>query len=98
MSVLDAFRLDGKRACVTGGSRGLGFAMARGLAEAGAEVVLVGRELASLEAAREALVATGRRVEILAADVGDPAASEAAARRVVDDWGPIEILVNNVGG
>src|SRR3954464_15929848 len=84
MSVLESFRLDGKRACVTGGSRGLGFAMARGLAEAGADLVLVGRELTSLERARDELGATGRRVEILPVDVGSPGPSEAGAQRVVD--------------
>ncbi|SIO66370.1 gluconate 5-dehydrogenase [Singulisphaera sp. GP187] len=98
MSVLESFRLDGKRACVTGGSRGLGFAMARGLAEAGADLVLVGRDLASLEQARDDLVATGRQVEILSVDVGSPEPSEAGAHRVLETWGPIDILVNNVGG
>jgi gluconate 5-dehydrogenase len=98
MSVLESFRLDGKRACVTGGSRGLGFAMARGLAEAGADLILVGRELPALERARDELAATGRQVEILSVDVGSPVPSEAGARRVVDDWGPVDILINNVGG
>jgi NAD(P)-dependent dehydrogenase (short-subunit alcohol dehydrogenase family) len=98
MGVFDAFRLDGKRACVTGGSRGLGLAVARGLAEAGADLVLVGRERASLESARDDLRSLGRRVEVLAADVGDPGPSETAAQRVVDEFGPVDILVNNVGG
>ena len=98
MGVLDQFRLDGRRACVTGGSRGLGLAMARGLAEAGADLVLIGRDTDTLEGARAELVVLGRAVEILAADVGVPAASEAAARTVVERFGPIDILVNNVGG
>lgn len=98
MGVLETFRLEGKRACVTGGSRGLGFAMAQGLAEAGADLVLVGRDLKSLEEARESLRPTGRTVNLLAADVGDPGPSEAAANRVVADFGPIDILINNVGG
>ena len=98
MSVLDQFRLDGRRACVTGGSRGLGLAIARGLAEAGADLVLIGRDPAALEDARSALVDTGRDIKTLAADVGVPAASEAAAQTVVDTFGPIDILVNNVGG
>ena len=98
MGVLDQFRLDGRRACVTGGSRGLGLAMARGLAEAGANLVLVGREIAALQAAREELAALGRGVDVLAADVGEPGPSEVAARRAVDEFGPVDILVNNVGG
>jgi gluconate 5-dehydrogenase len=95
---METFRLDGRRACVTGGSRGLGFAMARGLAEAGADLVLVGREPEALQAAREALGATGRTVQVLSADVGEPKSSEEAARRVLDAWGPIDVLINNVGG
>jgi gluconate 5-dehydrogenase len=98
MGVLDRFRLDGRRACVTGGSRGLGLAMARGLAEAGADLVLVARDPDALEAARAGLADTGRRVDLLPADVGDPQASEAAAHRVVESFGPIDVLVNNVGG
>ena len=98
MNVLDTFRLDGKTACVTGGSRGLGFAMAKGLAEAGADLILVGREVASLENARAELASLGRKVEILTADVGEPAPSEEAATRVVEQWGPVDILINNVGG
>lgn len=98
MGVLDLFRLDGRRACVTGGSRGLGFAMARALAEAGADLVLVGRDADALEAARKQLADTGRTVQVLAADVGAPVASEAAAERVVDEFGPVDILINNVGG
>ena len=98
MGVLDKFRLDGKKACVTGGSRGLGFAIAQGLAEAGADLILVGRELGSLQTAREELAALGRKVEIVPADVGEPNPSEAAAQRVIDDFGPVDILVNNVGG
>jgi NAD(P)-dependent dehydrogenase (short-subunit alcohol dehydrogenase family) len=98
MGVLDTFRLDGKRACVTGGSRGLGFAMARGLAEAGADLVLVGREPSSLQTAREALKGLGRKVDVVEADVGEPGPSEDAAQRVIDDFGPVDILINNVGG
>lgn len=98
MGVLDSFRLDGKTACITGGSRGLGFAMARGLAEAGADLILVGRELSSLQTARDELAPLGRKVEILSADVGEPGASEAAAQQVVETWGPVHILINNVGG
>jgi gluconate 5-dehydrogenase len=98
MGVLDQFRLDGRRACVTGGSRGLGRAIARGLAEAGADLVLIGRDAGALEAARADLAPVGRKIELLAADIGVPSASEVAARTVVETFGPIDILVNNVGG
>src|SRR5262245_38483560 len=98
MPLLDVFRLDGKRACVTGGSRGLGWAMARGLAEAGADLVLVGREESTLVEARDRILAIGRKAEIISADVGHPTASEDAALKVVEQWRPIDILINNVGG
>jgi gluconate 5-dehydrogenase len=83
---------------VTGGSRGLGLAIARGFAEAGADLVLIGRDLDALEAARKSLSETGRRVEILLADLSVPVAAEAAAQTVIEQFDPIDILVNNVGG
>jgi gluconate 5-dehydrogenase len=95
---LEKFRLDGKTACVTGGSRGLGLEIARGLAEAGSDLVLVGRDPEALERAVGELESTGRRIRSQVADVGSPTESEAAANRVALDLGPIDILVNNVGG
>jgi gluconate 5-dehydrogenase len=98
MSVFDRFRLDGKRALITGGSRGLGRAMAQALAEAGADLVLVGREESSLQEARRALAALGRRVDTLAADLGTPAEAQRMCEEALTRFGPIHILVNNVGG
>jgi NAD(P)-dependent dehydrogenase (short-subunit alcohol dehydrogenase family) len=98
MGVLDRFRLDGRRALITGGSRGLGRAMAQALAEAGADLVLVGREETSLRQARAELVPLGRRVEVITADLFQPAAVEQMCTTVLADQGPIHILVNNVGG
>jgi NAD(P)-dependent dehydrogenase (short-subunit alcohol dehydrogenase family) len=98
MSVLDKFRLDGRRALVTGGSRGLGRAMARSLAEAGADLVLTGRDPGSLGLVREELAPLGRRVDLLTADLGEPATVEKLCQRILADLGPIDILVNNVGG
>ncbi len=72
--------------------------MARGLAEAGADLILISRDLPSLEQARDELAVTGRRVEILSVDVGSPEPSEVGAQRVLDNWGPVDILINNVGG
>ena len=98
MGVFDKFRLDGRRALVTGGSRGLGRVMATALAEAGADLVLVGREQASLDEARAEMQALGRKVEVIAADVGTPGGAQAMCERALADHGPIHILVNNVGG
>lgn len=98
MGVLDLFRLDGRRALITGGSRGLGRAMAQAFAEAGADLVLVGRDAASLEQAGAELAPLGRRVDVVSADLFDPVATEAMGADVLARFGPIHILVNNVGG
>lgn len=98
MGVLDRFRLDGRTALVTGGSRGLGRAMAQALAEAGADLILVGREADTLEVARSELAALGRSVEVVAGDVGTPAGAEAACDAVLNRGRPVDVLVNNVGG
>ena len=98
MGVLETFRLDGHKALVTGGSRGLGRAVAQALAEAGADLVLVGRDAAALRQAAEGVRPLGRSVGTVIADVGDSAAAEAMCTRVLVENGPIDILVNNVGG
>ncbi len=98
MSVLDRFRLDGKRLFITGGSRGLGREMALGIAEAGADVVLVGREQPSLDQTAADVRARGRRAFTIQADVGRPEEAERACRTALADHGPIDILINNVGG
>lgn len=98
MSILDTFRLDGRRALITGGSRGLGRAMAQSLAEAGADLVLVGREMNTLQQAKSELASLGRTIEIVSADLFSPAAVEKMCGQVLADFGPVHILVNNVGG
>jgi gluconate 5-dehydrogenase len=98
MSVFDRFQLTGKRALITGGSRGLGRAMAQALAEAGADLVLVGREGPQLESASGELSALGRRVDIIQADIGTPAEAQKMCERALADLSPIHILINNVGG
>ena len=72
MGVLDRFRLDGRTAMITGGSRGLGRAMAQALAEVGGDLILVGREAEALALAKTELTALGRRVDIVIGDVGTP--------------------------
>ncbi len=98
MNVLDRFGLDGRRALITGGSRGLGRAMAQALTEAGAELVLTGRDPGNLAKAQSELSALGRRVDVLTADMGQPQSCEAACDRILESFAPIDILINNVGG
>jgi gluconate 5-dehydrogenase len=98
MNVFDKFRLDGKRALITGGSRGLGRAMAQALGEAGADLVLVGRDADTLRQARAELSLLGQRVDALVGDVGVPAEVERLCAEALSRHGPIHILVNNVGG
>ena len=74
MNVLDRFRLDGRRLFISGGSRGLGREMALALAEAGADVVMTGRDPASLEVAAAAVRARGRQAFAIVADMSDPGA------------------------
>jgi gluconate 5-dehydrogenase len=95
---MDRFRLDGRTALITGGSRGLGRAMAQALTEAGADLILVGREADSLEAARSELAQLGRDIAVVPGDVGTPAGAEAACDAVLALGKPIDVLVNNVGG
>jgi gluconate 5-dehydrogenase len=91
------FDLTGRVALVTGSSKGIGLAIAEGLAGAGAEVVLNARNAAELEAARVRLVAGGAKAHALAFDVTDRAAVEAAIEKIERDIGPIGILFNNAG-
>lgn len=97
MSVMDRFRLDGKRALVTGASRGLGRVMALALADAGADIVITGRTAETLEKTAGEIRARGRKVGTVQADMGVPAGCQAACERVLAELGPIDILINNVG-
>ena len=97
MSVLDRFRLDNKRLFITGGSRGLGREMALAIAEAGADVVLVGRDADSLARTSADIRALGRQAWPLQADVGIPEQCERACREALAHGG-IDILINNIGG
>ena len=94
---LSLFSLEGKIALITGSGQGIGLAMAEGLSEAGAHVVLNGRNAAKLEQARESLAKAGRKVSVAAFDVTDQPAVEAGVAAIEAEIGPIDILINNAG-
>lgn len=93
---LQLFDLTGRRALVTGSSQGIGQSLARGLAAAGASVILNGRGEAKLQQAATAMRDDGLNVTGMAFDVSDADAVTAAIDRLEQD-GPLEILVNNAG-
>jgi 3-oxoacyl-[acyl-carrier protein] reductase len=91
-------RLDGKSAIVTGASQGLGFAMARAFAEAGADVAILARRREPLEEARRALAGLGKgRIAAIPCDVGQADDLAAAYNAVMAEFGKVDILVNNAG-
>ncbi len=94
---MELFSLQSKRALVTGSSQGIGFALARGLATAGAEIVLNGRDRGKLDAAAASLAGDGATVATLAFDATDHDAVRTAVDGFEDANGPIDILVNNAG-
>ncbi len=98
MSVLDRFRLDGKTLFITGGSRGLGREMALAIASAGADVALTGRDAESLNRTADEIRKLGRVATPIVADIGSMPDCERACREALETAGPIDILINNVGG
>ncbi|MDM0040833.1 SDR family oxidoreductase [Variovorax sp. J22G21] len=95
--VLESFNLAGRTALITGSSAGIGFALARGLAQAGARVILNARNAGKLESAAEVLRAEGLEVLTAAFDVTSGEAVTAAVARIEAEIGAIDILVNNAG-
>ena len=91
------FDLTGKRALVTGSSRGIGFELARGLASAGAEIVVNGLDRERLASAAGRLRDEGATVHELGFDVTDAEQAAAAVDGFEADQGPVDILVNNAG-
>jgi 7-alpha-hydroxysteroid dehydrogenase len=95
---LERFRLDGKVALVTGASRGLGAAIARTYAEAGASVAVVARTEIDLEAVAADVIAAGGRALALPADVSELAVLPDLVERTAGELGRLDIVVNNAGG
>jgi gluconate 5-dehydrogenase len=97
MITAKTFRLDGQLALVTGSSAGIGLALAAGLAQAGAHLVLNGRDPVKLAAAARSLADQGHTVHTSAFDVTSGDATAVAIQQIERDVGPIEVLVNNAG-
>jgi len=91
------FDLTGRTALVTGSSQGIGFALAKGLAEAGAAIIINGRDKTKIASAAAALSSIGPKVYQLAFDATDHGAAKAAVDGFEAETGPIDILINNAG-
>jgi len=98
VSALDAFRLDGKVAIVTGAGRGIGASIARTFAEAGADVVLTARTKEQLDEVAADVRAFGREAIVIPADVNDNDVLQEIVVRTVAELGRIDVVVNNAGG
>jgi 2-deoxy-D-gluconate 3-dehydrogenase len=94
---MSLFDLKGRVALVTGGNGGIGLGMARGLAEAGADVVVAGRQAAKSEAAAAELARLGVRTAVVEVNVADEASARAMVTETVQRMGRLDILVNNAG-
>ena len=93
----DRFSLAGRKALVTGASKGIGAEICAVFAEAGADIVALGRDAGDLAATAAAVRARGRRCLTLTAEMASPTEPVAACERALSEWGTIDILVNSAG-
>ncbi|MGB1341340.1 MAG: SDR family NAD(P)-dependent oxidoreductase [Pseudomonadales bacterium] len=98
MSILERFRVEGQVAVVTGGGRGIGEAIALGLAQAGADVVVAARRTEEVEAVAEKIRGLGRRALAVTCDVMDMAQIQSLAAQTRDELGALTCWVSNAGG
>lgn len=98
MTILDRFRLTDKVAVITGAGRGIGAATAVALAEAGADVVIAARTESQLQDVAKVVANAGRRAHVIAADLSEEDAIRGLASAARDEFGRLDIVVNNVGG
>ncbi|WP_255470484.1 SDR family NAD(P)-dependent oxidoreductase [Halorubrum sp. CBA1125] len=98
MSLLDRFKLDGETAVVTGGNRGIGYAISEGLADIGANVVIANRDAeAGREAADEIAAKTGSETLAVPTDVTEEDEVQDLMAETVSEFGDVDVLVNNAG-
>src|SRR5579884_1077391 len=93
----DIFRLDGKVAVLPGGAGGIGSALARGLAEYGADVVIAGRSLEHSKTVAQEVATTGRRAVEMTVEVTNPESVDRLFRQVMEEFGRVDVLVNCAG-
>src|SRR5215813_4975600 len=91
------FGVEGKKALVTGASKGLGAEIAAVLADAGADLAIVGRDKGGLEATRQTIAGKGRRCVVIEADLQTVDGPRAAGAQALEVFGTVDILVNNAG-
>lgn len=97
MTILDRFRLDDKVVVITGASSGLGVSFAEACAQAGADVVLAARRIEKLDATAELVRAAGRRALGVQTDVAEPEQCSALVDAAMQEFGRVDVLVNNAG-
>ena len=95
--MLEGLSLDGKAIIITGGGTGLGRAMVRALARAGADLTIAARRQSPIEEAAEDVRALGRRVLAISTDVADSSQADSMVARTLEEFGKVDVLINNAG-